>query len=85
MKYRFKYMGSVIYNEGSKQEILSRIAQTIRIYHEFVDRIDNSVSMVTILHHEALPSDAKESLEGQNYLSYSKTHVGFIFLHTFGC
>ena len=32
----------------------------IRIYHEFVDRIDNSVPRVTVLHHEALPSDAKQ-------------------------
>ena len=31
----------------------------IRIYHEFVDWIDNSVPMVTAWHHEALPSDAK--------------------------
>ena len=34
--------------------------KNIRIYHEFVDRIDNSVPRVTTWHHEALPSDAKQ-------------------------
>ena len=28
--------------------------------HELVDRIDNSLSMITVWHHEALPSDAKQ-------------------------
>ena len=34
--------------------------KTIRIYHEFVDRIDNSIPRVTAWHHEALPSDPKQ-------------------------
>ena len=32
----------------------------IRINHEFVDRIDNSVPRVTAWYDEALPSDAKQ-------------------------
>ena len=65
----------------------------IRIYNEFVVRIDNSVLRVTAWHHEALPSDTKQRPEGQNclsypqgdVLSYPQADVGFFFLHTFGC
>ena len=32
----------------------------IGIFHEFVDLIDNSVTRVTLWHHEASPSDAKQ-------------------------
>ena len=32
----------------------------IRIYHEFVDRIDKSVQRVTVRHHEAPLNDAKQ-------------------------
>ena len=32
----------------------------IRIYHEFVNRIDTSVPSVTAWHHEALPCDANQ-------------------------
>ena len=34
--------------------------QAIRIYHEFLVRIDNYVPRVTAWHHEALPSDTKK-------------------------
>ena len=44
----------------------------IRIYHEFVDRTDNSVTRVFVWHHNALR------------LSFPQTHVGFFFLHTLG-
>ena len=44
-----------------KQKIVdAHYHKNIRIYHEVVDRIDNSVSRVTAWHHEALPSDAKQ-------------------------
>ena len=36
------------------------LGKIIKIYHEFVDRVDNSVSRVTVWHHEALLSDAKQ-------------------------
>ena len=65
--------------------VIANKTKIIRIHHKFVDRIDNSVPRVTVLHHEALPSDAKQWPEGQNCLSYPQTHVGFFFLHTFGC
>ena len=42
------------------QAFCSATLKDIRIYHEFVDRIDNSVPKVTARHHEALPSDAKQ-------------------------
>ena len=38
----------------------SRRSWIIRIYHVFVDRIDNSVPRVTACRHEALPSAAKQ-------------------------
>ena len=44
--------------------------EIIRIYHEFVDRIDNSVPKVTP--------------EGQICQLYPQTYVGFFFLHTLG-
>ena len=57
--------------------------EKIRLYHKFVDRIDNSVPRVTAWHHEALPSDNTVP-KGQICLSYALTHVGFFFLHTLG-
>ena len=51
----------------------------IRMYHEFVDRINNSVWRVTVWHHKALLSDAKLT-EGQICLSLPQTHVGFFFI-----
>ena len=36
-----------------------QIFRIIRIYHESVDRIDNSVSRVTVWNREAPPSNAK--------------------------
>ena len=67
----------ILYSKGSPFQI-------IRIYHEFVDRIDNSVPRVTAWHHEALPSDAKQRPEGQICLSCPRTHDRFFFLHTLG-
>ena len=37
-----------------------KVCKIIRIYHEFVDRIDNSVPRVTAWHHAALPRDAQQ-------------------------
>ena len=34
--------------------------ENIGIYHEFVDRFDNSVPRVTAWHQEAVPCDAKQ-------------------------
>ena len=56
----------------------------IRLYHESMDRIDKSVPVVTVLHHEALPSDVKQCPEGHICLSFPQAHVGFIFLHFLG-
>ena len=56
----------------------------LRIYHEFVDRIDNPVMRVTVWHQEAQPCDAKQCPEAQVCLSYPQTIVGFFFLHTSG-
>ena len=36
-----------------------KIGCIIRIYHEFVDRIDNSDPRVTVWHQDAPPIDAK--------------------------
>ena len=47
---------------------------TVRIYHEFADRRDNSAQKVTVWHHK-----------GQICLSFPQSHVRFFFLHTFGC
>ena len=48
-------------SNGKKMEKTPDIHRLImRIYHEFVDRIDNSVLRVTAWHHEALTSDAKQ-------------------------
>ena len=62
------------------QNTLSGV-QEYKFYHEFVDRIDNSVPRVTAWHHEALPSVAKQRPEGQNCLAYPQTHIGLFFLH----
>ena len=35
-----------------------RWSRNIRMYHEFVDRIDSSVPRVTVWHNKALPNDA---------------------------
>ena len=44
-------------------------------------RIDKSVFKVTVWHHEAMPSDAKQWPEGQICLSVPHIYVGFFFLH----
>ena len=49
-----------------------------------MDRIYNSVARVTAWHHEALPSDAKQLLEGQICLSIHKPMLDF-FLAYFRC
>ena len=36
------------------------LEEIIRIYHDFVDMIDNSGPRVTAWHYEALPSGAKQ-------------------------
>ena len=38
---------------------------------------------VTVWHHEALPSDAKQDPEEQIFLSVANNHDRFFFLHTF--
>ena len=43
--------------EGGTLVPLASVPGHIRIYHEFVDRIENSVPGVTAWHHEALPSE----------------------------
>ena len=37
-----------------------RSEKNIKVYHEFVDRIDNSVPRVTVWHHKAPSRDAKQ-------------------------
>ena len=44
-----------------------------------MDRIDNSVPRVTVLHHSAEPRDAKQWHSGQNCLSYPQTHDRFLY------
>ena len=53
----------------------------IRIQHEFVDRIDTSLPRITVWHHQALSSDAKQLPEEKSCLSFSQTHAGFFSLH----
>ena len=43
--------------------------------------MDKSVPRVTVLHHEALPSDAKQLPEGQICPSVPHTHDRFFFLY----
>ena len=43
--------------EGGTLVLLASVPGHIRIYHDFVDRIENSVPSVTAWHHEALPSE----------------------------
>ena len=57
----------------------------IRICHECEVWIDKSVPRVTVWHHEALPSDAKQWPEGQICRSIPLTNDRFFFLHTFLC
>ena len=57
----------------------------IRICNEWEVWIDKSVPRVTVWHHEALPSDAKQWPEGQIYRSMPLTNDRFFFLHTFLC
>ena len=45
--------------------------------------MDKSVPRVTVWHHEALPSDAKQLPEGQICPSVPKTNDRFFFLHIF--
>ena len=52
----------------------------IRIYHEFVDRIDNSVPRVTAWFHLALSSDAKQVTRGPIH----KHMLDFLIMHTLG-
>ena len=40
--------------------LVSSTLKNIRIYLEFVDRIDNSVPKVTVWHHEGLQSDPRD-------------------------
>ena len=47
--------------------------------------IDKSVPRVTVWHHKALPSDAKQWPKGQICRSIPLTNDRFFFLHTFLC
>ena len=69
---------------GIWKESTSRL-QIIRICHECEVWIDKSVPRVTVWHHEALPSDAKQWPEGQICWSIPLTNDRFFFLHTFLC
>ena len=55
----FMYLGSVITNEGSKPEILSRIAQTTaaltRLKPVWNDRSISLNSKIQLMHHISLP------------------------------
>ena len=55
----------------------------IRILYVCEVRIENSVLRVTVWHHKALPSDAKQDPEERNFISTPHTHVWFFFLYTF--
>ena len=60
------------------------LLKNIRIYHEFVDRIDKSVPRVTAWHNEALPSDAKLT-QGTELPILSTNACWILFLAHFGC
>ena len=45
--------------------------------------MDKSVPMITVWHHEAAPSDAKQRTEGQICLFVPHTNDRFFFMHTF--
>ena len=36
------------------------VGWNVRIYHGFVDKIDNSIPMVNVCHHKALQGDASD-------------------------
>ena len=64
-----------------KVSVVHRIdSYPIRIHHDLLDRIDNSVMRVTVCRHKA-----PAVIGGTEYLSFPQTHVGFFFLHAFGC
>ena len=55
----------------------------IRILHWCEVRIENSVPRVTVWHHKALPSDAKQWSRGTEFSVRTKHSCLILFLHTF--
>ena len=72
-----------ITNSLCLEEVRFKQYDIIRIYHEFVDMIDDSVQRIIAWHHKARPTDAKQRPDVQMGLSYPKTHVDFLS-HTLG-
>ena len=54
----------------------------IRIYHECEGRIEKSVLRIAVWHHEACQVMPNSDPEGQIFLSYPHTNIGFFFLLT---
>ena len=54
----------------------------VRIYNECEGRIEKSVPMLSIWHHEACRVMTNDDLEGPIFLSYPHTNNGFFFLLT---
>ena len=57
-------------------------SKNIRIYHECEGRIEKSVPRITVWHHEACRVMTNCDPEGQIFLSYPHTNIGFFFLLT---
>ena len=60
------------------------LGKNIRIYHEYVDRIDNSFQRVTVWHHKALLL-MTNSDPGDRFIFPFLKLVGFFSMHTFRC
>ena len=59
------------------------VCKNIRILHRYEIRIENSVPRVTVCHHEALPSDAKQWSRGTEFSVRTEHSCLILFLHTF--
>ena len=59
------------------------VCKNIRILHECEVRIENSVPRVTVWHHEALPSDAKQWTRGTEFSIHTEHWCWILFLAYF--
>ena len=65
---------------------LKRVRDITESYHIWKWGTDRNICpWVTVLHHEALPSEGKLWPEWQMYRSVPHTHDRFFFLHANGC
>ena len=80
------YLGSV---RKSKSAILicpwkkavTWLWKTIRIFNGREVRIENSVTRVTVRHHEAVPSDAEQLSRVTEFSFEPNNHYRFFFFH----